>query len=285
VDVLAEIEADIDFGEEEHLVGDSSTILQTLDDIDREVKRLLDSFTGGRILREGFRVAIAGRPNAGKSSLFNLLLKQERALVTPTPGTTRDYLSEWIDLGGFAVNLIDTAGLRRKGGAIEKAGQERAESIIEEADLVLWLFDISAPNWCKLLEEDRKRLDSKKLMVVGNTIDLVAEVPSDDVCDCVVSCLTGVGIDELKRRLKAEIENKMPDLTSGLVVTSARHHQQLKAAHLALGRARTKLAAKESPEIVAFELQQATRALDEITGRIYNEEILGRIFSSFCIGK
>ena len=292
VEVMAEVEASIDFPEEEIDPAEGSKLVRSLDGIIAEIRGLVDSYRGGRIIREGYKIAIAGRPNSGKSSLFNLMLRQERALVTETAGTTRDYLSEWVELDGFAVNLIDTAGLRRKGGAIEKAGQKSAMKIVGEADLVLWMFDISEKSWNKNLETDLRSLGGGPNLLLANKIDLLKDyrAPLEKVTEkssavFPVSCLTGRGIKRLKEAIVSHINRSMPDLTSGVVVTSARHRQKLVTAVGNLKKARSKLKAAESPELTAFDLRQAVNDIDEITGRIYTEEILGRIFSKFCVGK
>ena len=292
VEIMAQVEASIDFPEEEIDPAEGLKLLPSLDSIIEEIRELVDSYRGGRIIREGYRIAIAGRPNSGKSSLFNLLLRQERALVTETAGTTRDYLSEWVELDGFAVNLIDTAGLRRKGGAIEKAGQKSAMRIISEANLVLWMFDICERSWQKNLEADLKPLMNHYNFLLANKIDLnddhlarLKRLKKELNPIFPISCLTGRGIKQLKKAIVSHINRSMPDLTSGAVVTSARHRQKLVAAAGNLRKARSKLKAAESPELTAFDLRQAISDIDEITGRIYTEEILGRIFSKFCVGK
>ncbi len=289
VSILAEVESGIDFSEEDIDPAESAKLVERISALAGSIKTLLDSYIGGRIIHEGFHVAIAGRPNAGKSSLFNLLLRQERALVTPTAGTTRDYLSEWIDLGGYAVELIDTAGLRKGGGAIEKAGQRRSSDILKRVDLLLWIFDISQRGWESRLTQDQSTHPAKSRMLVANKIDLIKKttVPqyvNDDMV-AAISCVKRTGIDALKEEILRQIAVRMPDLTSGLVVTSARHQQKLKSALKGLTAARRRLSAGEGTELAAFELHQAVDFLDEITGRIYTEEILGAIFAQFCVGK
>lgn len=288
--VIAEVEASIDFPEEEiqpETIAEQQRMVKAARE---QIDELAATYRGGRLIREGFRVAIGGRPNAGKSSLFNRLLRQERAIVTATAGTTRDYLSEWIDLEGFAVNLIDTAGLRRGGDQIEQAGQESARARMQESDLVLWLADISEPEWASLLAEDLATMSGFRVLVGLNKIDLdEARAPLPPSLESAVavriSCKTGEGLDRLTGRMVAFINEQMPDLTSGLVVTSARHRQKLNEASVFLETAERNAAAGESPEIIAFELRQAAKALEEITGRVYNEDILGQIFARFCIGK
>ncbi|MDF1544017.1 MAG: tRNA uridine-5-carboxymethylaminomethyl(34) synthesis GTPase MnmE [bacterium] len=326
IDLLAEIEASIDYPDEEIEPEAQSALLDASEELLEGLKELVESYRGGKIVREGFTIAIAGRPNSGKSSLFNLLLKQERALVTPTAGTTRDYLVESIDLDGYLVHLTDTAGLRKSGGKIEKAGQASAEKIIKSADLVLWLCDLTRKNWRKDASKDIVQLNHKRTIVIGNKSDLLT-VPLDmvahglpwepeeqtdsltnsnpitsggppkvvgqnpqrgfDISSAVqcISCKTGAGIRELKSAIVKSIESDMPDLTSGIVVTSARHAQKLRTAVKSIKCARQKISQQESPELTAFDLREAASAIDEITGRIYNDNILDKIFSKFCIGK
>ncbi|MDD3732331.1 MAG: tRNA uridine-5-carboxymethylaminomethyl(34) synthesis GTPase MnmE [candidate division Zixibacteria bacterium] len=288
IKIIADLEASIDFPDEEIVAPERSELLGAIDDILAKLNELAITYTGGKIIKEGYQVAIGGRPNAGKSSLFNRLLRQERALVTATAGTTRDYLSEWLDLGGIAVNLIDTAGIRVGGSTVEKSGREKALKIFKDADLILWLVDLSSRGWKSRLEDDLKYLDGKLIMLIGNKIDLVKEFKKDLRAYpgiIPVSCLDGSGLKKLKSNLIKNINKKMPDLTSGVVVTSARHKQKLEQAIEHVKSARMKLVEDESPEFTAFDLNQATRAIDEITGKVYNEQILDEIFARFCIGK
>lgn len=283
---LADLEASIDFAEDDVAQVEPDKLEADLREIENQIARLAETYRGGRIIREGFRVAICGRPNAGKSSLFNLLLAQERALVDPEAGTTRDFLSEWIDLDGFAVNLIDTAGIRETENRVELQGQAKATEIIEKADLILWLADISQPDWRSNLVEDIKSLSDKHILLVANKIDLSTTDCLQDQNDFLpLSCVTKGGLDRLRRRIISSINEGMPDLTSGQVVTSARHKYCLDQAGVGVKRAVECVNSEESSEIIAFELRQAADKLGEITGRVYTEEILGEIFSRFCVGK
>jgi tRNA modification GTPase len=286
IGVLVEVEAGIDFSDDAPEVrGGSDDNIATLDEIAKSVGLLIDSYKSGRIISEGFTIAIGGRPNAGKSSLFNLLLRHERALVTPTPGTTRDYLQERIDLGGYLVNLVDTAGIRQSGGKIERAGQKRAKEIISKSDLLIWMVDLSKRGWLGQARADTRSLDGSTIMLLGNKIDLLKRDISVAGIDERISCRTGAGVERLVQSIRTRIESRMPDLTSGLVVTSLRHKQKLTESRRHLVSARKKLALGTSGELVAFDLHKAIDSMAEITGKVYTEEVLGRIFSKFCIGK
>jgi len=287
VGVMADVEASIDFPDEEIVTAEPEELLTAVDDIQEQIQEMLATYTGGRIVREGFQIAIGGRPNAGKSSLFNMLLKQERALVNPAAGTTRDYLSEWIDLEGIAVNLIDTAGLREGGSKVERDGHKQALKIMKDADLVIWMTDISSRGWKTRLETDLKILNNDVILLVGNKIDLVKGNIEDksNAEMSLMSCLNGSGFEGLKKLLVKHINDNMPDLTSGIVVTSARHKHKLEQAVEYIQNAKKKILADESPEFTAFELNQAVNTIDEITGKVYNEQILDEIFARFCIGK
>jgi len=286
VSILAEIEASIDFADDEADTIDPRHLNKTLDEITGRIDQLVATYEGGRIIREGYRVAIGGRPNAGKSSLFNALLKQERALVDHEAGTTRDYLSEWVDLDGYAVNLIDTAGVRGEGSQVEKAGQARSRELVAKADLVLWLADVTMPDWQDRSAADIRDLEYCDILLVGNKIDLVAN--SGLVCPdetCLISCLTRDGLNKLRGLIFEYINDSTRNMISGQIVTSARHRNCLELAGRALEQTKLAVNNGESSEVLAFEIRRAVEALAEITGQIYTEDILEEIFSRFCIGK
>ena len=289
ISVIAEVEASIDFPEEEIDSKERQSLIESVSSVKSEIYKLINSYNGGKIIKEGYKIALAGRPNAGKSSLFNLLLKQERAIVTETAGTTRDYLSEWIDFEGYAVNIIDTAGIRKGGGKIEKAGQESAKKIIKKADMVIWITDVSRNNWDKEALQDVIMLKHNNIIITGNKIDLVGNKVNgselDDKKQIAISCKTGSGLKNLKNFIIENISDNMPDFTSGVMVTSSRHQQKLKSAVKGLDKALELIQISESPVLTAIELRAAASSIDEITGKIYTEEILGKIFSSFCVGK
>ena len=300
--IFAEVEASIDFPEEEIEPDTFVKLIDSLSIVTKTIESLLKTYNSGRIIKEGYKIAIAGRPNAGKSTLFNLLLKQQRALVTPTAGTTRDFLSEWVNIGEVAVNIIDTAGLRQKGTKVEKAGQEQTNKILKEVDLILWIFDLSNKRWSEHLLSDLFNLPNSNSLLIGNKIDLLTRPinsyllknhitttnkpqPTEIKQATPVSCKTKKGIANLKKAISTEMKLRFPDLSSGLVVTSARHQQKLKASIKHLKTAKKQFKSSDSPELIAFTLNQAIMEIDEITGKIYNEDILDKIFSTFCLGK
>ncbi len=257
-----------------------------------EITELAESYQSGRIIKEGFKIAIAGRPNAGKSSLFNLLLNQNRAIVAPIPGTTRDYLTEWIDLDGIAVSITDTAGLRKSKGVIERAGQKSAAEIMKSSDLILWIVDITRRSWKRDLKDDLTKISDNDIILLFNKIDIcegvnLSEIGSiGDWAEGVrFSCITKAGFRELRRRMISGITHNMPDLTDSLVITSERHKKKLYTALKYLRKGMAGLKRNDSPELISFEIRLGINEIDEITGRVYNEEILDKIFSRFCIGK
>jgi len=284
LEVLAEVEANLDFPEEEIEPQRSEQISQTLADVILQVRTLTKSFKEGRVLREGYSVVIAGRPNVGKSSLLNALLEKERAIVTSVPGTTRDTIEEWTVFSGVPVRLVDTAGLRERGGKIEKEGMRRTEEAIQKSDLVLLLLDASQ----KMNDEDRQLLakyEGRKRVLLYNKVDLLPQKPStvESNGTLYISATLGLNLDRLKEKIA---RMALPSFgTEQVLVTSARHKEALAKGFVYLLRARRGLERSKGLELVAFELRRAKDALGEITGEIITEDILGWIFSKFCIGK
>ena len=289
VRLLAELEADIDFPEEESVGRIGRKLLESrLDGVIRQLEQLSAGYCAGKVIQDGYRTVILGPPNSGKSSLFNRMVRENRALVTPVPGTTRDYISEWIDVEGLPVQLFDTAGLRTARGRVEKAGIESTRRLIGKADCIFYLFDISG-NTRSLPKIELTR--NQEMLILLNKVDLVNDERSlvekwreklgAGLEIMAVSAKTGRGIKGLLRKIYDQAG--VADLTESLVVTSGRHKAKLDAglSHLKKVRAMVSM----PPEIVSFELRQAAERIGEITGAIYTEQILDEIFSSFCIGK
>ncbi|OYV86834.1 MAG: hypothetical protein B7Z63_03390, partial [Ignavibacteriae bacterium 37-53-5] len=256
------------------------------------VDRLLESYAVGKVYKEGVRVTIAGKPNAGKSSLLNALLREERAIVSPTPGTTRDTISESVSIGGVLFRLTDTAGLRETTDTIEREGVERAQKEAEEADIVLLVMDYeeqyyngTEPMYGRLAEACKHT--GIRLIKVWNKIDLYqSEAPRSaaEGDGFYVSALKGDGIDFLRNGLsKVVLSDQFNE--SSVVVTNARHRDALSRAKRSLGLALDTLKGGKSGEFVALDLRAGLNALGEITGEISTEDVLNNIFSKFCIGK
>ncbi len=273
VDVVAHVEAYIDFPEEGIDPATGALLLSKLEDGRQKVLRLLGTADEGRILREGVRLAICGRPNAGKSSLLNRLLGFERAIVSPTAGTTRDTIEEMIALRGIPFRVVDTAGLRDTEDAIELEGVDRARRAIERADVVLRVIDGASREG---LGDSPAAPDE---MLVFNKSDLAAS----DGEGLRISCTTGDGIDPLVDAIVARVA---PERGRGsLAAINARHQACLQRAADSLDAAAAALEAGTEPEFVSLDLRDALDAVGEVVGRVDSEDILGKIFSSFCIGK
>ncbi|MFQ5781207.1 MAG: tRNA modification GTPase, partial [Nitrospiria bacterium] len=289
ISILAELEASIDFSDEGISFGTADEVGGKIGAVRGEVVRLLSEYEEGRQVREGFTVAIIGRPNVGKSSLMNSLLKEERAIVTPYPGTTRDVLKEWVELDGFTIRLVDTAGYRKTDHPIEQEGVRRGEAAEREADLTIWVVDSSEP----LRGEDEAlaaRLKGKRKIILLNKIDRPAQIhmgsiqqqhPSDPVV--AASAVTGEGLPCLRGAMREFLtpcsERERP------VVALVRHRNALERVKEGLGRAMESVRDGLPGEFVVVDLRDASDALGEIVGATATEEILDQIFSQFCIGK
>jgi tRNA modification GTPase len=291
LDRLARVEAALDFPEEAEELS-PPTLEAGLAVQVEALARLAATYRQGRLLREGLLAVIAGRPNAGKSSLLNRLLDLDRAIVTEIPGTTRDLIEETIILGGILVRLSDTAGLRPARDRLEELGIRRTRERLAQADLVLYLVDGSqplSPEDCEALGE----LAGRRGLAVVNKVDLPQGLSQADLRQATalpvvrLSALTGEGIDDLKRAmLDLALGGSLK--ATGEMVTQARHHEHLQSCLGYLGQARELLApGGPAPawELVALELKEAIRELGEITGQEVGDEVLERIFGEFCLGK
>ena len=287
--LLAEIEASIDFSDDDIELISSSRIHEEIRRSLADISRLLATAQEGKIVRDGLTLAIVGKPNVGKSSLLNLLLQEERAIVTPIPGTTRDAIEEYINLGGIPVRLIDTAGIRETDDHVERIGVDRARRIIEQADMAICMFDRAAP----LSQEDEQFLAlvaEKDKFVIVNKVDLPAQWTVAELLARLpastqmfeLSIKDHRGVDALKQAIIARVT--VAPIES-VAVTNARHNNALNAAQVSLIHAQQAAQAGMSPEFLAVDLRAALRHLGEITGETTTDDILDRIFSTFCIGK
>lgn len=282
VHVLAHIEAYIDFPDEDISPDTASALLERLRSMEETLSALLRTAEGGRLLREGIRTAIAGPPNVGKSSLLNTLLGYERAIVSNIAGTTRDTVEESIQLAGLALRLIDTAGVRESSDVIEQAGITRTNRALETADLVLEVADASAPRTAPFLAAGH----AAPHLLILNKCDLGTHPDWTDVPGIRFSCTTGEGRKELEEAIVRSFASALPGETgSSLVAINARHQHELGLCLEHVQLASDSISRQESPEFTALELREALTHLGEITGAVDTEDVLGAIFSSFCLGK
>lgn len=280
--LLAHLEAYIDFPEEDIAPDTAGALLQRLDAVRDRLDSLLSTAEQGRILREGVRTVICGAPNAGKSSLLNVLLGFDRAIVSETAGTTRDTIEEGIHVKGIPLRLIDTAGLRVGEGEIEAEGIARSRAQIAGAELILEVIDASAP---AVGVEAVVAPEGTRHLRLLNKMDLPRHPDWSETAGLSVSCLDEESIAALRERIFEMVAAGTGLASADLISINARHQHCLGRARAELETARAVLAAGESPEFVAADLRAALDAVGEVVGRTDIEEILGEIFSTFCIGK
>lgn len=287
------VEAAIDFPDEEIDFLSDGKVAEGLDGLLEQVRTVLRTAEQGRLLQEGMTLVIAGRPNAGKSSLLNQLSGQDTAIVTDVAGTTRDVLREQIQLDGLPLHLVDTAGLRESPDQVEKEGIKRAWREIEQADRLLVVADDrdwpGEPDLRALLPDSEAYLSDLVMPVtlVRNKCDLSGRAPGSEQTDAgtmvTVSAKTGAGLDELRTHLKASAGYR--DTAESRFSARRRHLTALEQALEWMDTGRRQLAEHNAGELLAEDLRQAQQALETITGRFTADDLLGRIFSSFCIGK
>lgn len=280
------VEAAIDFPEEEIDFLADAALRRAIDQCANAFKELTGKAQAGRLLRDGYRMVIAGRPNAGKSSLLNRLSGEDAAIVTEIAGTTRDILRERIDIDGLAVELVDTAGLREDPGLIEAEGIRRAKEAMRSADAVLWVEDASAPRDTQADYAAAGLLGDIPLLVVRNKIDLSGEAAGVSEAPATVirlSAKTGAGLDALRAAIRDAAGYR--DLGEGAFTARQRHVDALRRAQAHFDAGVRALEDSKAGELLAEELRLAQQALGEITGEFSSDDLLGRIFAEFCIGK
>jgi tRNA modification GTPase len=280
LELIALLEAGIDFAEDDVSVAAAEEILRRLAPVIAGVSSLAASFDYGNLVRAGLTLAIVGRPNVGKSSLFNRLLEQDRAIVTDIPGTTRDLVSEVASIEGIPVKLVDTAGIRESEGLVETLGIERSFQAMADADLTLVVVDLAEPVGAQDTELIGRAQKQGRWLLVGNKCDLPvrARLAYEFI---PVSALTGEGIERLRHAI---VPRDAMDQESGFI-TSLRHEQLLRESAMYLEKALTAVAEKIPHEMLLLDLYAALRPIDAITGATTADDILNRIFSTFCIGK
>jgi len=287
VELIAVLEAGIDFAEDDVSVLPSDQILQRIAAVNAPLEELGASFAYGKVVHEGLTLAIVGRPNVGKSSLFNRLVERERAIVTATPGTTRDLVSETVALGGIPVKLVDTAGIRQALDEAESIGIRKSMEAVADADLVLVVLDSSQP----AATEDSELLNQvngRPAIVVQNKSDITSSqfaVPSCQLVSVRTSAITGQGIPELREEILRHVRGDSGGQVEAGFLTNIRHRNLVRDSIAALGAAQTAVNNRVPHEMLLLDLYNALRPLDEITGATTTDDILNLIFSTFCIGK
>lgn len=302
VNLIALLEAGIDFAEDDIAVAPDAQILDAIHKVREPLSVLAQSFTYGRIVHEGLTLAIVGRPNVGKSSLFNRLIERERAIVTAVPGTTRDLVTETVSLAGIPIHLIDTAGIRSAADEAEEIGIRKSYEALADADLVLVVTDHT---FAEHIDEDRALLEAttaRKRILVRNKADL--ETPGatpDQECGtgalacgrpplpnlpCVsTSALSGAGMEDLRLRIVAEVGGESVAQQESGLLTNIRHRQLIDDSLCALAAAEEAVHRRIPHEMLLMDLYNALRPIDAITGETTTDDILNLIFSKFCIGK
>ena len=293
-DLVAEIAAEIEYPEEDLEEMQYADILSVIDSIAEELKILASTASTGKIMRDGCRITLAGRPNVGKSSLMNHLLRENRAIVTEIPGTTRDTIEEYADLDGIPVKITDTAGIRDSQDKIEMIGVEKSREAIENSDILLLLLDSSE----EITEEDRSvfpLLKDKKCVIVLNKSDLPSVLTAEEVLketglpadtpQVVLSAETGSGTRELTEEIKKLVYHGGVELSSDVTIADARHEELILETIRYLNDARSMVAAGEALDFAESDLRSAWMTLGEITGDSVSDDIVEEIFSRFCLGK
>ncbi|MET1259106.1 tRNA uridine-5-carboxymethylaminomethyl(34) synthesis GTPase MnmE [Flagellimonas sp. DF-77] len=282
------IELELDFSQEDVEFADRSQFNQLLDTITGVLKRLIDSFALGNVIKNGIPVAIIGEPNVGKSTLLNALLNEERAIVSDIPGTTRDTIEDQLNIGGVQFRFIDTAGLRKTEDYVEKIGIEKALQKIEEARLVLYLFDAQRPVPDDL-ETLRSTYPQKEIIVVANKTDMTPPETIKDLQErfkglFLLSAKNEHGIEGLKEALLTRSKTGALG-KNDVIISNGRHYDALHKAMIAIDKVKEGMEEGLPADLLAIDIREALHHLGEITGAVNTEDLLGNIFSNFCIGK
>ncbi|MBK1897383.1 tRNA uridine-5-carboxymethylaminomethyl(34) synthesis GTPase MnmE [Chryseobacterium paridis] len=291
------IELELDFAEEDVEFADRSALNQLLNKIELKLNSLIESFQYGNAIKNGTAVAIIGKPNAGKSTLLNALLKEERAIVSSIAGTTRDTIEEVLHIKGHAFRLIDTAGLRETADEIEAIGVKKAKEKVENANILVYLADAATENFTEDIEMIQSLVrDDLKLIICATKIDEVIPTKYENVESVfrnaithefdfiTISAVENQNIQDLKNELSSYVE-QMKSQESNVVITNQRHFESLHKSLNAVHKVNEAINFRISTELLAYELRNALEHLGEISGEVTNDEVLGNIFSKFCIGK
>ncbi len=291
LDVMVNIEVAIDYPEYDVDDVTNNQILDMLNSVEMKLKKLEKSFDNGKIIKEGIKTAIIGKPNAGKSSLLNRILKEDRAIVTEYEGTTRDTIEEFVNINGIPLKLVDTAGIRNAEDEVEKIGINKSREIAKDADLIIAIFDSSK----KLSNEDKeilKLIKNKKAIVILNKIDLKREIQKDDenfngLTDSIIeiSALNNIGIDKIYSEITRLFDLNEINLDNDLVITNLRHKNLIGKAIQDIKNTRDCIENNMPIDIVAVYIKEILEDLGNITGEFVTEDIINEIFSKFCLGK
>lgn len=292
IDITSLLELELDFSEEDVEFADRQRLLSLTGEASDMIKRLATSYKAGRAFKEGVPVAIAGSPNAGKSTLLNALLDSDKAIVSDIPGTTRDVIEDTAEIGGILFRFFDTAGLRDTSDTVERIGIDRAREAIGKAAIVLWVIDLSADEnelgkQISAAKESMHELKTGKHLLLLNKSDVhKVETPEGKGFEAIlpISAKQGEGLEELRLKL-AELAKSDNDPDSEIIVTNERHFAALRAGAEALGRVTEGMEANLPGDLIAQDMREAIHHLSTVTGEISTDTLLSTIFSRFCIGK
>lgn len=291
LDLMADVEASIDYPEYDIKETTNSKIMDSLNSIENNLKRISNSFKNGRVLREGIKTAIVGKPNAGKSSLLNTILNEERAIVSETQGTTRDTIEEFVSIEGITLKLIDTAGIRDTSDEIEKIGVRKSKKLIDDAELVIAIFDGTKP-----LDKDDieilKLIKDKNAIILLNKIDIIDTILDKDIniINCnkdiiKISAKNGDNIEQLFNEISKMYQINDIEIDDGEILTNIRHKNQIDEAINSVNKTRETINNNMPVDIIEIYLKQILSDLGKITGDDITEDIINEIFSKFCLGK
>lgn len=283
ISVSSLMELELDFAEEDLEFLDRIQVFKKNKHIIEEINLLLSTYSFGRVIRDGVNVAIVGKPNVGKSSLLNYILKESRAIVSEVPGTTRDVIREEVSIDGILFRLYDTAGIRLTDDTVEKEGVERSRSAVENADVVIFINDVLYGYSEELYNELINLTDKEKIINVLNKIDLNKNINIKS--DVRISAISGKGIEDLFKLLKIKSIGSKNYTEKNAIVSNVRHYNALKMAKTSLENANKSMINKMSGEFVSVDLRLAEDQLGEVIGKVTTDDILNNIFSKFCIGK
>ena len=291
MDVMVNIEVAIDYPEYDVDEVTNQQVLDMLDSVEGKLQKLESSFDDGKLIKEGIKTAIIGKPNAGKSSLLNRILKEDRAIVTEYEGTTRDTIEEFVTINGIPLKLIDTAGIRNAKDEVEKIGIHKSKEIAKEADLVIAIFDSSK----ELSKEDEEILNiikGKKTIIILNKIDLNQVIKKEDerlkkITNSIIeiSALNNIGIDNIYAEITKLFHLNEINLDNDLVITNIRHKNLISKALKSINKTRDIIKQKMPIDITAVYIKDILEDLGNITGEFVTEDIINEIFSKFCLGK